>query len=156
MATIRRPLRIPQGDCQLRLRFVNLVPVFLKAASPGGAERQVLLLAFALRERGHEVFTVTPGSWRGAATVEGIRVLLEAWSRGVPDVSLNVDPDGLLSGARALGFSSGGSVATIAGHIRTPFRDHAPAAQTRQLECRHVSAFRSFGSELRPFEGILT
>lgn len=72
---MKRPPRALQGDCGLRLCFVNLVPVSLEAASPGGAERQVLLLALALRGRGHEVIIVAPGRWRGPAAVVGIRIL---------------------------------------------------------------------------------
>jgi glycosyltransferase involved in cell wall biosynthesis len=84
------------------------------------------------------------------SSAEGMpNVFLEAWSRGVPVISLEYDPDGLIE-SRGLGYAAGGSLRALQSAARNLLSDrekrrqrgesgreyvretHAPEAVTRR------------------------
>jgi glycosyltransferase involved in cell wall biosynthesis len=65
-------------------------------------------------------------------------VFLEAWSRGVPALSLRVDPDGVI-GRLGLGEVAGGSVETLAATVRRFVEQPAHAEKAGDAGYRYVA-----------------
>ena len=64
-------------------------------------------------------------------------VFLEGWSRGIPALSLRVDPDGVIS-RRGLGRVAAGSLASLAEAARHYFTEPVAASQAGDASFRYV------------------
>ena len=115
-----KPSKNPDAFVRLALRFagrrdVEFVMIGAWQAKPAWVAEVTALMRSApnLRYLGElrqdEVNATLQGAYTLVSTSHGegfSNVFIQAWMRGVPVVSLNVNPDGLLDG-EALGFASG-------------------------------------------------
>jgi len=115
-----KPSKNPDAFIRLALRFadnrdVEFVMIGAWQAKPAwiaeltGLMRSVPNLKYLGEQRQDQVNAVLEGAYALVNTSRGegfSNVFIQAWMRGVPVVSLNVNPDGLLDG-ETLGFASG-------------------------------------------------
>lgn len=81
-------------------------------------------------------------------------VMLEAWALGVPVVSLQVDPDGLLSRPHGFGQCAHGNLHTMAEHVRAYLDDDLRRTRAGERGRQYVRACHSEDRVIQEFSRV--
>jgi glycosyltransferase involved in cell wall biosynthesis len=121
------------GEVVLSLRRLNAIREIDTQSNTMTCEAGVAVLDLYPRA----IAVVSTSEYEGFSNV-----FLEAWSHGVPALSLRIDPDGVI-GRLGLGEVAGGSVETLAAAVRRFVEQPEPGERAGDAGYRYVAECHS-------------